>query len=173
MRSLDLGCGDGVNALELELCGYEHTGIDISALALTGLRNRFKRAGHNLRGAYIQAAVEDMPAFVFDQEYDVIISCGLFHCLSRTHRVDLHRHMTSCCRPGGWILFSTISDAIEIPANHGTAQFELPNDQEVDQLFAGCDVISKQRRIIEDSHLPLVQNHCHEITWVAARARTL
>lgn len=169
LQSLDVGCGDGVNSLALEALGFDNTGIDVSALALNGLANRAKRMGVNVEGSYHRANVRSRPAGIFDRAYDVVVSSGLFHCLDRAERNDLHEEINRLVRPGGLILFSTLTDEIEVDDLHGTDLFELPSPSEVEALFAPHDLISFDNGVIDDRHPPIVGPHQHSITWVVAR----
>ena len=168
-RTLDIGCGDGVNSMALEAMGFNNVGVEISALALNGLKNRAKKAGISLRGSYNRADVHHFSSSQFDEPLDAIVSCGLYHCLDYTMRLSVHRQINDLVRRTGLILFSTLTDDIEVDESHGTDIFDLPSHEEIKSLFEGYDIISWKSGIIDDRHPPITPDHQHSILWVVAR----
>ena len=165
---LDVGCGDGVNALALEFAGFSLTGVDISSVALAGLRNRFARASAPLNGRYLHADIRTLDLSTEMRSFDVIVSCGLFHCLERGGRVEAHRRLFKCLKAGGLILFSCLTEDTPLPLDHGTDGLDLASHDEIEQLFSGCDITSDERREIEDEHFPVVSHHRHSARWISA-----
>jgi len=74
---LDVGCGDGNNAIYLASKGFDVTGIDISA-------NAIKMAKQNARKAKVNVKFMTLDALkigTLDKKFDTIIDFGLFHNL--------------------------------------------------------------------------------------------
>jgi len=70
-RILDLGCGSGNTANELNSAAYSHyTGVDISAVAVAKAAERSAREG---RGTKNDFAKGDIANWVPDSKYDVIL----------------------------------------------------------------------------------------------------
>lgn len=67
-RVLDLGCGQGRNALPLAKMGFEVTGIDISVVGINKMIDKARRQNLN-----IHAIVSDMFAFPLEQNFDVVL----------------------------------------------------------------------------------------------------
>lgn len=68
---LDLGCGSGNTACELQSDDYSHyTGVDVSDVALEKARNRVRLEGRSGHAEYRQG---DITSFEPVQEYDVIL----------------------------------------------------------------------------------------------------
>jgi len=168
---LDIGCGDGVNAIALEKAAHRVMGIEVSNLALCGLRNRFARDGRVPLGQYLNEDVCNIRQESFWGGFDAIISCGLFHCLPRATRLDIHRRVTNRLQKGGFLLFSSLTDELPLPSNHGTGPLEPATHPEIEQLFLGLKIRSIERGTIMDRHLPLVGQHSHAIMWVVAEVR--
>ena len=77
---LDLGCGDGRNAIPLARAGFDVTAIDISKSGVQKLTTLAER-----EGLQIQAKVADMIAYKIPRKYDLIISHGCLHFFERNH----------------------------------------------------------------------------------------
>ena len=92
-KALDVGCGDGVNALALEENEFDVVGVEISSIALAGLRNRFRRKKRVPAGRYLNESVVGFLSRTSEPRFDLIVSCGVFHCLSPRHRVRQHREL--------------------------------------------------------------------------------
>lgn len=168
LRVLDAGCGDGANAHFLETQGCAVTGVDVSGLALEGLRNRFEGCETPARGEYFQADILD-----FDQlrDHELLVSCGLFHCLGPARRVDWHRRLNGAVRTGGLVLFTSLTSDIPLPDDHGTPSFTLPSRAEIRDLFELWDILHSEVSTISDQHAGLSPRHEHSIVRVVAKRR--
>ncbi len=83
-RVLDIGCGEGKDAVFFAKCGYEVTAFDQSA---QGIEKAKRLAEHN------QVEVNLFKADLFDyrpdKEFDIIFSSGVLHFLPATVRQEL------------------------------------------------------------------------------------
>lgn len=165
-RVLDIGCGDGVNALALEKAGFDVAGVDISTLALRGLQNRFTYSNQVSRGEYLN---DDVRNVVFTGKFDCIVSCGLFHCLPLGERIELHLDIFNLLNNDGIIVFSCLTDLVSMPVNHGTPGLKLVANEEVRRLFDGWKLLHFESGIINDSHYPVITEHQHSVSWVIAK----
>ncbi|MFC1715394.1 class I SAM-dependent methyltransferase [Candidatus Poribacteria bacterium] len=75
---LDMGCGEGRNALFLAEQGFQIDAIDISEAGIIKLLQIARD-----RELEINAWVSDMTTFQFGQNYDLIISHGVLHLAER------------------------------------------------------------------------------------------
>lgn len=102
---LDVACGIGTQALGLAALGYEVTASDLSAGAVTRLRDEAAR-----RGLPIEAAVADMRDAwdVHGRAFDVVLCAdnSLPHLLTDGEIVDALRGFRRCTAPGGICLVS-------------------------------------------------------------------
>ncbi|MCG8916779.1 class I SAM-dependent methyltransferase [Actinokineospora sp. PR83] len=98
--ALDLGCGDGGDALWLAGRGWRTTAVDISAVAVerlaararsAGLGDRVTAARHDLRGPF--------PAGAFD-----LVSAHYLHTPFDLDRAVVLRSAAHALRPGGRLL---------------------------------------------------------------------
>lgn len=96
-RVLDLGCGEGTNAVEVARRGAIVTGIDVSTEAIRGAR---QRAGDNLPITFLRMSAESM-SFP-DDSFDLVYGNAILHHL------DLRRALPEIARvlrPGGRAVF--------------------------------------------------------------------
>lgn len=71
---LDVGCGQGRDAIALAKLGYNVTGIDSSSVGIGQMLESSKREGVELRGI-----VGDIYSFEFFSEYDIILMDSMLH----------------------------------------------------------------------------------------------
>lgn len=82
-RVLDIGCGEGKDAVFFAKRGYAVTAFDISEQSIEKAR---KLAEHNkVEAAFFQADIVDYRP---DTEYDIIFSSGVFHFLPEIDRKE-------------------------------------------------------------------------------------
>ncbi len=163
---LDIGCGDGKNALYLEEHGFNVVGYEVSTEALTGLKNRFNKAGLNIKGKYeIRNIENDIPS----GEYDVLVSYGIFHCLNKETRVAIHRQILELIRPNGFLFFTCLTNGMPLQEDHGTSDIYLVDPKEIESLLSGWVIRYHENGIITEDHLPLVGEHQHSAEWIIAQ----
>ncbi len=83
-RVLDMGCGEGKDAVFLAKCGYEVTAFDLSE---PGIEKAQRLAEHNK--VEIRFFRADLMDYRPDTEYDVIFSSGVFHFIPAPVRAEL------------------------------------------------------------------------------------
>ncbi len=83
-RVLDIGCGEGKDAVFLAKCGYAVTAFDISE---QGIEKAKRLAEHNKVGVrFFKADISDYDP---DMEYDIIFCSGMLHFIPRPGRKEL------------------------------------------------------------------------------------
>jgi len=107
---LDLGCGDGRNAIPLAAHGFHVTAIDASADAITALRSR---AG-DMAGRLL-AVRQDVEQFEFVESFDVVIAHGLLQLLPHDVRDRVLSSMREHTAPGGYNVVAVFTDALPPP----------------------------------------------------------
>jgi tellurite methyltransferase len=76
-RVLDLGVGDGRNALYLLEQGFEVTGVDVSEVGLENLQKKARKYESRLKLIH-----EDVTKLTIDESFDLILGIGLLHFLA-------------------------------------------------------------------------------------------
>ncbi len=77
-KVLDLGCGQGRDALALARLGYEVTGVDISSVGIQQMLQKAERENLEIKGL-----VGDIYEFEITAEYDIILLDSMFHFYKR------------------------------------------------------------------------------------------
>lgn len=101
IRLLDVGCGEGRDAVFFAKNGYVVTGFDISG---SGIEKTKRLAGlHNVCVNTIRADIND---FRLEDEFDVIYSSGVMHYINPGFRREIIENYQSHTSPGGLNVFN-------------------------------------------------------------------
>ena len=94
---LDLGCGQGRNAIPLARLGFEVTGIDLSSVGIDQMLRVAQEEGLALKGM-----VGDIYTFKGFERYDMILVDSMFHFAKkdREKEVDFLSHVFDSMKPG-------------------------------------------------------------------------
>jgi len=102
-RILDVGCGDGMNAVMLAMMGASVTGIDISPKAIEVAQRRAEHNNVAHKVEFICSPIETAP--LADQSFDIIWGDGILH-----HVLDdlepILQHLERSLKPDGCFLFA-------------------------------------------------------------------
>ena len=77
-KVLDLGCGQGRDALPLANLGYEVTGVDISKVGIDQMMREVKK--HKLK---VKGIIDDIYQFPVDSSFDFILLDSMLHFYKR------------------------------------------------------------------------------------------
>ncbi len=95
--ALDLGAGEGRNALHLASLGWSVVAVDFAPAAVEGLRAEAER-----RGAAVEAVVGDATAWATEQRFDLAVLCYLQ--LPPEQLTTAVGAAAAALRPGGTLL---------------------------------------------------------------------
>lgn len=150
--ALDLGCGEGADAIWLAQRGWQVTAVDVSRVALDRATNAAKDAGvAALIDWHLHELARTFPVGTFD-----LVSAQFFHAPIELPREEILRRAAAAVSPGGTLL--VVGHASGPPwAPQGHAHEDFPTPEEVAQalkLPAGewsveCDV--REREIVGPS----------------------
>jgi SAM-dependent methyltransferase len=96
-RALDLGCGNGRNALYLANRGFSVEGVDYSASAVAWSRERVAQAGAPVSIVQRSVFELDLPP----ASYDLVYDSGCFHHIPPHRRHPYVRLVANALKPGG------------------------------------------------------------------------
>lgn len=96
-RALDLGCGNGRNAVHLAARGFTVDAVDLSARAIDWARERAR--GRGLAVDFRCRSVFDAP--LEEGAYDLVYDSGCFHHLPPHRRATYTALVDRALRPGG------------------------------------------------------------------------
>ena len=106
--ALDIGAGEGADAIRLARLGYEVTAVDISVAAGEKIERFAAEAGVNVR-----VQVADIARYQFDDAYDVVICNGVLHYVA--DKAGVVRRMQEVTNPGGLNVISLWSTYTPYP----------------------------------------------------------
>jgi len=98
-RALDLGCGNGRNAIFLAKSGFSVEGVDYSRTAIEWATQRAKEADADVH--LRNASVFDAP--IPPSTYDLVYDSGCFHHMPPHRRSAYVALVAAALKPGGWL----------------------------------------------------------------------
>ena len=110
LTALDIGCGEGRDALYLASLGFKTSACDISESGIRKLREMA-----NERGFEIDASVCDMREYIFPHDFDLIICQGCLHLIEREEWDLLIKRMKEFTSPGGQHVVGVFTDTVPEP----------------------------------------------------------
>lgn len=129
-RALDLGCGEGGDAIWLAQHGWTATGVDIAPSAIARARAAAEALG--LAGDSVTFVVGDLESPMDAERYDLVSACFLQSPVTLS-REDILRRATEQVAPGGHLLI--VSHAMA-PPWHPAAHHHEAMPQPSDDLAA-------------------------------------
>jgi SAM-dependent methyltransferase len=96
-KALDLGCGNGRNAIFMSKQGFDVEGVDYSMSAVAWAKDEIARAGLSL-------PIHCMSVFGFPLQpcsYDFVYDSGCFHHIAPHRRRQYVRRAAAALKPGG------------------------------------------------------------------------
>jgi 2-polyprenyl-3-methyl-5-hydroxy-6-metoxy-1,4-benzoquinol methylase len=100
-RVLDVGCGQGRDALFIARLGHAVVGVD---LAPAGIRDLLAAA--DAEGLNITGTAADLVDFTPDGLFDVVLIDRTLHMLAEPDRLSALTRMIACVAPVGWVLIA-------------------------------------------------------------------
>ncbi len=164
---IDVGCGEGQNALYLAKQGYCNVdAFDISEHGIAKLRQRCER-----EGVQLNAFTADLKMFSFEQQYDMILSFGTLHFVPKADWKAFINRAKAHTTIGGIHIMQLFTDTV--PASEDIAPFAvgLAKDGELKELYNDWEILQFKSYTFEDEH-PGVPKHLHASNKIVAR-RTL
>jgi SAM-dependent methyltransferase len=112
-RALDIGAGEGSDAIRLAMLGYEVDAVEISSVGGKKIQHFAEEAGVHDRVRVFSVDVLD---FTPDQAYDVIVCNGVLHYVEDKHAVI--ELMQEATQPSGMNVISLWSNFTPVPRYH-------------------------------------------------------
>ena len=162
-KILDLGCGEGRNALLLAERGFDVTAVDVSESGIRKL-NALARQ----REVAIHSEVADMRDYQLPHSFDLIISHGCLHLVERKSWQQLIPVLKAHTNPGGINIVVVFTDAIPPPDDLKDLCLGLFREGEVFSLYSDWEALLEQSYTFEDEH-PGSSRHTHPANKLVAR----
>jgi len=101
LKLLDIGCGEGRNAVFFARNGYDVSAFDLSAKGVEKTQGLAK-----LAGVQIKTFVADLKEFRLQEEFDILFSTGVLHYIPPELRKEIFENYKSFTASGGVNVFS-------------------------------------------------------------------
>ncbi|MCK5322056.1 MAG: methyltransferase domain-containing protein [Candidatus Aenigmarchaeota archaeon] len=158
---LDLGVGEGRNALFLVKQGFEVTGIDISKEAVNKLLKFAKKENLDVKGIVL-----DLVDFEFNHKYDVILSVATLHLVSKDKVIETIRKIKSHTKDKGINLLTVFTKKDIGYKEYPNLYFF--NENELKELYKDWQILKYKNYIKEETH---GEPHEHHICVLIAKNR--
>lgn len=162
-KLIDIGCGEGRNAIYLAKHGFKVLGLDVSK---TGLDKTKKFAEEE--GVNIETVQADINNYQLTETYDVIFSTGTLHYLSPNLREQTFRNYKEHTTPHGINAFSILVEKPFIPrAPDFDADASLFKSGEIMSYYWDWEILHSMEEIFDcmSSGVP----HRHAVNRIIAR----
>lgn len=160
---LDLGCGDGRNALPLARAGFEVTAIDRSRSGVSRLA-----ATASVEDLEVRAVVTDLASFEPRHRYDLVLAHGVLHLLPSDVCERTMAAMRRATKPGGWNVVAVFTDRLPPPPDLEPFALNLFPEGALEAAYGGWIVELSTSYVLEDEHSGGIR-HRHPIDKVVAR----
>ena len=162
-KILEVGYGEGQNAIYLAEKGYLVDAFDLSEHGITKLKYRCK-----LSNTQVNAFVADLTTYQFEQNYDMIICFGTLHFVAKNEWKRFINNAKKYTNIGGIHIIQIFTDTV--PASEDIAPFAigLAKDEEIKELYTDWEILQFKSYVFEDEH-PNVPKHLHASNKIVAR----
>jgi 2-polyprenyl-3-methyl-5-hydroxy-6-metoxy-1,4-benzoquinol methylase len=166
-RALDLGAGEGPDAIRLAMLGYSVDAVEISSVAAEKI-TRF--AEEENVSSLVRVTIADLESYTPAGEYDIIICNGVLHYIKNKTRVVTK--MQSATRKGGLNVVSLWSTYTTVPEFHNSVPVYCDDeDGVVVKLYSEWEkeLLYFERDKPESAHSDLPPHRHSHIKFIARR----
>ena len=165
-RALDVGCGEGADAIWLARQGWEVTAVEVSGVALQRAQSHATAAGVAVRWVHTGLLGAGLP----DASFDLV--SAQYPALRRTPRDDAERALLSAVAPGGRLLVvhHDVSDPT-MSLDHGFDPNDWVGPREVARLLGDDWHVDTNERRARTVTGGAGAHHTHDIVLRATRTR--
>ncbi len=168
-KVVDLGCGEGRNALFLAQHGCKATAVDISSSGI----EKVKLAASTL-GVEINTMVCDLNDYKADDSYDIVLAHTSVHFLTNSKWRELLGELKERTNPGGLHSLTIFLD---------TPKYPLPSEilaighkqsfaaGELKEFYGDWEIIRYDAYLKQDKH-PGIPMHSHYVEKILCRKNT-
>lgn len=160
---LDIGCGEGQNAIYLARQGHHVDAFDLSEHGIAKLKYRCGQSD-----TQVNAFVADLTTYQFERYYDMMICFGTLHFVDKKEWKRFINNAKEHTNAGGIHIMQIFTDVV--PASEDIAPFAvgLAKDGEIKELYADWEILQFKSYVFEDEH-PNVPKHLHASNKIVAR----
>ena len=155
-KVLDIGCGEGKDAVYMAQKGYDVTAFDLTD---NGIRKTLALADN--RGVTINAYVDDINTFSTDEQFDIIYSTGTVQYLFDENKKAFFDKIEKITRPGGIVYFNVFVEKsfLKLPPDWDIEE-KMWKSGELFTYFADWKIEKIDEIIFEDNSGGIPHFHC-------------
>jgi SAM-dependent methyltransferase len=146
-QALDLGCGTGFSAVHLARRGWQVTGIDLVAKALSTARKRAREAGVQVR--FVHGDITALRAAGIGPSFEFFLDLGAVHGLNETDRRAVGREVTAVAAPGATLLMAAWAPGRRGPFPRGVSR------QDIEAAYPDWAVIGEEAADVTSAPRPV------------------
>ncbi len=164
LRVLDIGCGEGKDAVYMAERGCKVTAFDITE---SGIRKTKRLA--EMRGVEIDAFVADINDFQIDGEFDMVYSTGTVQYLFDDRIDGFFKKIKSMVSIGGYVFFNVFVDKpfLELPPDWDKEE-KMWKTGDLFKHFSDWEICKIDEITFEDNSGGIKHYHCMD-TIIAKR----
>lgn len=163
VKCLDLGCGNGKNAIYLSNSGFDVTAMDVSYYGINEARRLCDKVNWIIR---------DIRKYYAEEEkYDIVVLTGSLHCLSTYEEVEnVINSVKKSTKQGGYNVISAFNNDVQDLSGH-SKDFHplLLEHSKYVNMYKDWKIIESSNKILNDIHPNNNIKHKHSITRILAQ----
>ena len=155
-KVLDIGCGEGKDAVYMASKGYNVTAFDLTE---NGIRKTIRLAKEN--GVEINAYVDDINTFETDEQFDIVYSTGTIQYLFDENKKPFFEKISRITRKNGFVFFNVFVEKpfLELPPDWDIEE-KMWRSGELFSFFPDWKFIRIDETIFEDDSNGIPHYHC-------------
>ncbi len=156
LKVLDIGCGEGKDAVYMAEKGFHVTAFDITE---SGIRKTKKLAEE--RGVEINAFIADINDFELDEKFDIIYSTGTIQYLREEEKDNFFKKIDEMTNIGGLHYFNVFVDKpfMVLPPDWDKEE-KMWVTGELFKYYAAYKIHLIDEVIFEDNSAGILHYHC-------------
>lgn len=160
---LDVGCGEGRNAIFLAKQGHTVDAFDLSENGIAKAK-RIAQA----EGVSVHFFPCDLNDFVFETDYAVILSHGVLHLPEKEVRDRFIIKMQEHTKPGGYNVIGIFTNRLPATPDNAAFTHSLFDVGELPAKYEGWEIVHHLEGTFKDTH-PGDIHHEHAFERIIAR----
>ena len=155
-KVLDIGCGEGKDAVYMAEKGYDVTAFDLTE---NGIRKTLALAGN--RNVSINAYVDDINTFEINGQFDIIYSTGTIQYLFDENKENFFAKIKKMIKPNGIVYLNVFVEKpfLELPPDWDIEE-KMWRSGELFTFFSDWKMERIDEVIFEDSSGGIPHYHC-------------
>ena len=155
-KVLDIGCGEGKDAVYMAQKGYDVTAFDLTE---NGIKKTIRFAEE--KGVKVNAYVDDINTFETDEQFDIIYSSGTIQYLFEENKKGFFDKLNRITKKGGFVYLNVFVEKpfLELPPDWDMEE-KMWKSGELFSYFPDWKFHRIDEVIFEDDSNGILHYHC-------------